>query len=130
MGCVISPLTFTLFFRAFDDIGNPDGYWKAPYALMFRNMAILGVRGVSALPAHCLELSVGFFAFAVATNVARDFFDAAQQVQEMDSAEAELLVPAVASGFICGDGIWIFPSSLLALAKVKPPICMKFSPGS
>ena len=49
---------------------------------------------------------------------------------KMDSAEAELLVPAVASGFICGDGIWTFPSSLLALAKVKPPICMKFSPGS
>jgi hypothetical protein len=29
--------------------------------------------GVSALLTHCLELSVGFFAFTVATNVVRDF---------------------------------------------------------
>jgi len=48
----------------------------------------------------------------------------------LDSKKAVLLVPAVASGLICGDGIWTFPSSLLALAKVKPPICMKFTPGS
>jgi hypothetical protein len=27
---------------------------------------------------------------------------------------------------ICGDGIWVLPQSVLALAKVKPPICMKF----
>ena len=71
MGCIVSPLTFTLFFRAFD-VGNPDGYWKAPYALIFRNMAILGVEGVSALPAHCLELSAGLFALAVLANIARD----------------------------------------------------------
>lgn len=48
----------------------------------------------------------------------------------LDGKKAALLVPAVASGLICGDGIWTFPSSLLALAKVKPPICMKFTPGS
>ena len=34
------------------------------------------------------------------------------------------------SGFICGDGMWTFPSSLLSLAKVKPPVCMKFTPGT
>ncbi|CAL4886384.1 unnamed protein product [Urochloa decumbens] len=163
MGCVISPLTFTLFFRAFD-VGDPDGYWKAPYALIFRNMAILGVEGVSALPAHCLEMSAGFFAFAVLANVARDvlprrcgreyvplptamavpFLVGANFAVDMcvgslvvfvwrkvsGGEEAAMLVPAVASGFICGDGIWTFPSSLLALAKVKPPICMKFTPGS
>jgi OPT family oligopeptide transporter len=163
MGCVISPLTFMLFFRAFD-IGNPDGYWKAPYALIFRNMALLGVEGISALPAHCLELSVGFFAFAVLANVARDLLPrrygecvplptamavpflvganiaidmcvgtlvvfALRKVGDGEEA-AQQLVPAVASGFICGDGIWTFPSSLLSLAKVKPPICMKFTPGS
>jgi len=47
-----------------------------------------------------------------------------------DGEEAALLVPAVASGFICGDGMWTFPSSLLSLAKVKPPVCMKFTPGT
>nr|CAB3447391.1 unnamed protein product [Digitaria exilis] len=161
MGCVVSPLTFMLFFSAFD-IGNSDGYWKAPYALIFRNMSILGVEGVSALPAHCLKLSAGFFAFAVLANVARDFLPrryrqlvplpTAMAVpflvganfaidmcvgslvvlvwRKVDGKETALLVPAVASGFICGDGIWTFPSSLLSLAKVKPPICMKFTPGS
>ncbi|KAG2652728.1 hypothetical protein PVAP13_1NG375100 [Panicum virgatum] len=161
MGCVVSPLTFTLFFRAFD-VGNPDGYWKAPYALIFRNMAILGLEGVSALPAHCLELSAGLFALAVLANIARDllprrygacvplptamavpFLVGANFAVDMcvgslvvfawrsvDGEEAALLVPAVASGFICGDGMWTFPSSLLSLAKVKPPVCMKFTPGT
>uniref|UniRef100_A0A0E0K306 Uncharacterized protein n=1 Tax=Oryza punctata TaxID=4537 RepID=A0A0E0K306_ORYPU len=161
MGCIIAPLTFLLFYKAFD-IGNPDGYWKAPYALIFRNMAILGVEGFSALPKHCLELSVGFFAFSVLINLMRDFLPRKYRNyvplptaiavpflvganfaidmcvgslivfawHKINSKESALLVPAVASGFICGDGIWMFPSSLLSLAKVKPPICMKFTPGS
>ncbi|CAN6238817.1 unnamed protein product [Urochloa humidicola] len=49
---------------------------------------------------------------------------------KMNKKEAAFMVPAVASGLICGDGIWTFPSSLLALAKIKLPICMKFTPGS
>jgi len=161
MGCVLAPLTFMLFYRAFD-VGDPDGYWKAPYALIYRNMAILGVEGFSALPTHCLQLCAGFFAFAVLANLARDllprgvarfvplpmamavpFLVGASFAIDMcvgslvvfawhkiDSKKAALLVPAVASGLICGDGIWTFPSSLLALAKIKPPICMKFTPGS
>ncbi|KQJ83865.1 probable metal-nicotianamine transporter YSL16 isoform X2 [Brachypodium distachyon] len=161
MGCVVAPLTFFLFYEAFD-VGNPDGYWKAPYALIYRNMAILGVEGFSALPRHCMQLCAAFFAFAVLANVARDFLPrrlgryvplpmamavpflvgasfaidmcAGSLVvflwHKLDGKKAALLVPAVASGLICGDGIWIFPSSLLALAKVKPPICMKFTPGS
>ncbi|KAL6903410.1 hypothetical protein ACP4OV_004223 [Aristida adscensionis] len=161
IGCVVAPLTFFLFYEAFD-VGNPDGYWKAPYALIYRNMAVLGVEGFSALPAHCLQLCAAFFAFAVLCNVARDFLPRpyarlvplpmAMAVpflvgasfaidmcvgslvvflwHRLDSKKAALLVPAVASGLICGDGIWTFPSSLLALAKIKPPICMKFTPGS
>ncbi|KAA8540079.1 hypothetical protein F0562_026771 [Nyssa sinensis] len=39
IGCVVAPLTFFLFYRAFD-LGNPDGEYKAPYALIYRNMAI------------------------------------------------------------------------------------------
>ncbi|KAK3141917.1 hypothetical protein QOZ80_4BG0339870 [Eleusine coracana subsp. coracana] len=71
MGCVIAPLTFFLFLNAFD-VGNPEGTWKAPYALVYRNMAILGVEGFSALPRHCLEMCYVFFGFAVAANVMRD----------------------------------------------------------
>ena len=159
MGCILAPPTFMLFYRAFD-VGNPDGYWKAPYALIYRNMAILGVEGFSALPRHCLQLCAGFFAFAVAANLARDllprrlarfvplpmamavpFLVGASFAIDMcvgslvvfawrsvDGEEAALLVPAVASGFICGDGMWTFPSSLLSLAKL--PVCMKFTPGT
>uniref|UniRef100_A0A0E0H3R5 Uncharacterized protein n=1 Tax=Oryza nivara TaxID=4536 RepID=A0A0E0H3R5_ORYNI len=157
MGCVISPLTFFLFYNAFD-IGNPEGYWKAPYALVYRNMAILGVEGFSALPQHCLQLCYGFFGFAVAANLTRDlcppkygrwvplpmamgvpFLVGASFAIDMcigslivstwhiiDKSKAALMVPAVASGLICGDGLWIFPASLLALAKISPPMCMAF----
>ncbi|XP_024317716.1 metal-nicotianamine transporter YSL2 isoform X2 [Brachypodium distachyon] len=161
MGCIIAPSTFLLFYKSFD-IGNPDGYWKAPYALIYRNMAILGVDGFSALPKHCLELSAALFAFSVLINLVRDLLPRRYRKyvplpmamavpflvganfaidmcvgsltvfawHKMNSKEAALLVPAVASGFICGDGIWMFPSSLLSLAKVNAPICMNFTPGS
>lgn len=159
MGCIIAPLIFFLFYRAFD-IGNPDGSFKAPYALIYRNMAILGVQGFSALPQHCLQLCYGFFGFAVAANLMRDLLPSkygrwvplpmAMAVpflvgasfaidmcvgslvvfawHKINRESAALMVPAVASGLICGDGLWILPSSLLALAKISPPICMKFAP--
>ncbi|KHN05985.1 Metal-nicotianamine transporter YSL3-like protein [Glycine soja] len=159
IGCVLAPLTFFLFYKAFD-VGNPDGDYKAPYAIIYRNMAILGVEGFSALPHHCLQLCCGFFAFAVATNLVRDLnpknigrwipLPMAMAVpfvvggyfaidmcmgslvvyawQTLKSKEASLMVPAAASGLICGDGFWILPSSILALFKVHPPICMRFLP--
>ncbi|PON73554.1 Oligopeptide transporter [Parasponia andersonii] len=157
LGCVIAPLSFFLFYKAFD-VGNPRGEFKAPYALIYRNMAILGVQGFSALPRHCLELCLGFFGFAVGVNMVRDlgprrigrwmpmpmvmgvpflvgaYFAIDMCVgtlvvfvwQKVDAKRAEVMVPAVASGLICGEGMWILPASVLALAKIKPPICMKF----
>ncbi|XP_019052835.1 PREDICTED: metal-nicotianamine transporter YSL2 isoform X2 [Nelumbo nucifera] len=157
MGCVVAPLTFFLFYKAFD-VGNPDGEFKAPYAIIYRNMAILGVEGFSALPRHCLQLCYGFFSFAVGLNLVRDlsppkygrlvplpmamavpflvgaYFAIDMCVgslivfawHKLNSKKASLMVPAVASGLICGEGLWILPSSILALAKVKSPICMKF----
>ncbi|XP_047313799.1 metal-nicotianamine transporter YSL3-like [Impatiens glandulifera] len=157
IGCVVAPLTFFLFYKAFD-VGNPDGEYKAPYALVYRNMAILGVEGFSALPRHCLQLCYGFFAFAILANLFRDlspkkigewvplpmamavpFLVGAYFAIDMcvgslivfvshkvNSTKATLILPAVASGLICGDGLWILPSSILALAGVKPPICMSF----
>ncbi|KAM0946904.1 putative oligopeptide transporter, OPT superfamily [Dioscorea sansibarensis] len=47
----------------------------------------------------------------------------------IDNAKAKAFGPAVASGLICGDGMWVLPQSILALAGVKPPICMKFLSG-
>ncbi|ERN09452.1 hypothetical protein AMTR_s00029p00090440 [Amborella trichopoda] len=46
--------------------------------------------------------------------------------ERTDKRKADAFAPAVASGLICGDGIWTLPASFLALAKVNPPICMKF----
>ncbi|KAL0682224.1 hypothetical protein Bca4012_049071 [Brassica carinata] len=159
IGCIVAPLSFFLFYKAFD-VGNPEGEYKAPYALVYRNMAILGVEGFSALPLHCLQLCYGFFAFAVAADVVRDlspekvgkwvplpmamavpflvggYFAVDMCVGSLivfvwnmrDRVKAGLMVPAVASCLICGDGLWILPSSILALAGVKPPICMRFVP--
>ncbi|XP_038685547.1 metal-nicotianamine transporter YSL3-like [Tripterygium wilfordii] len=155
MGCVVAPLTFFLFYKAFN-VG--DGEYKAPYAILYRNMAILGVEGFSTLPQHCLYLCYGFFAFAMTVNLIRDmspknigkwvplpmvmampFLIGAYYTIDMcigsvivfawhkiNRTKAELMVPAVAPGLICGDLLWILPSLILALAKVRPPICMSF----
>ncbi|CAH9077298.1 unnamed protein product [Cuscuta epithymum] len=157
IGCVVAPLSFFLFYNAFD-IGNPNGEFKAPYALIYRNMAVLSVEGFSALPAHCLQLCYGFFGFAVLVNLIKDLsprgigrwmpLPMAMAVpfliggyfaidmcigsavvfvwHKLNAKKAEVMVPAVASGMICGEGMWILPASILALAKISPPICMKF----
>jgi OPT family oligopeptide transporter len=157
IGCVVAPITFFLFYKVFD-VGNPDGVYKAPYAIIYRNMAILGVEGFSALPDHCL--CCGFFVFAIVANLVRDLgpkkvgrwipLPMAMAVpflvggyfaidmcmgslivfawHVLNKNEAGLMVLAVASGLICGDGLWILPSSILALLKVRPPICMSFFP--
>ncbi|XP_021672961.2 metal-nicotianamine transporter YSL1 isoform X2 [Hevea brasiliensis] len=159
VGCVMAPLTFFLFYKAFD-VGNPNGEFKAPYALIYRNMAILGVQGFSALPQHCLQLCYGFFGFAVAVNLVRDlspqkfgpwmplpmvmavpFLVGAYYAIDMcvgslivftwnkiNAKKAEFMIPAVASGLLCGEGLWTLPAAILALAKINPPICMKFVP--
>ncbi|XP_023541554.1 metal-nicotianamine transporter YSL3-like [Cucurbita pepo subsp. pepo] len=161
VGCIVAPLTFFIFYKAFD-LADPDGEYKVPYAIIYRNMAILGVEGFSALPQHCLQLCYGFFGFAIAANLMRDcipkkfgkwiplpmamavpFLVGAYFAIDMcigslivfvwhylNSQKAGLMVPAVASGLICGEGLWILPSSILALAKVHPPICMSFFPSS
>lgn len=157
MGCIIAPLTFWLFFRAFD-VGNPATQYKAPFAIIYRNMAILGVEGFSALPRNCVYICYGAFAFAILVNGIRDLsserigqyipLPMAMAIpfyvgpyfaidmclgtaivfawHKLNFKKAEIFVPVVASGLICGEGIWIVPSAILALAKVSPPICMKF----
>ncbi|XP_028768497.1 probable metal-nicotianamine transporter YSL5 [Neltuma alba] len=157
MGCVISPCVFWIFYKAFDDLGSPKSEYPAPYAIVYRNMAKLGVEGVSSLPKECLLLCYIFFGSAVLINLIKDlmgkrgwfiplpmamaipfyigpYFAIDMCVgslilyvwERMNKAKADAFAPAVASGLICGDGIWTLPASILALAGVKPPICMKF----
>ncbi|XP_042485810.1 probable metal-nicotianamine transporter YSL7 [Macadamia integrifolia] len=158
MGCVISPCVFWIFYKAFPDMGQSGSQYPAPYALVYRSMAMLGVEGFSSLPAHCLQLCYGFFAISIFINAIRDsvgkkwakyiplpmamaipfyigsYFAIDMFVgtvilfvwQKLNKEKADKFGPAVASGLICGDGIWTLPSSILAIAKVNPPICMKF----
>ena len=159
MGCIIAPLTFWMFWTAFD-IGSPDGPYKAPYAVIFREMAILGVEGFSELPKHCLAMCGGFFAAALVINLLRDvipkkysqyipipmamavpFYIGAYFAVDMfigtvilfvwerlNRKDAEDYAGAVASGLICGDGIWTIPSAVLSIMRINPPICMYFGP--
>ncbi|AET00398.2 putative oligopeptide transporter, OPT superfamily [Medicago truncatula] len=158
IGCVVSPCVFWLFYHAFGTLGQPGSAYPAPYALVYRNIAILGVDGFSALPKNCLVLCIIFFTGAIIINFVRDlvgkkyakyipvpmamaipfyigsYFAIDMCVgslilfiwQKLDRAKADAFASAVASGLICGDGIWSLPSSFLALAGVQPPICMKF----
>ncbi|KAJ4729490.1 Oligopeptide transporter [Melia azedarach] len=159
MGCVIAPLTFWLFWSAFD-VGSPDGPYKAPYAVIFREMAILGIEGFSELPKHCLAMCCGFFVAALVVNLLRDvtpkkisqfipipmamavpFYIGAYFAIDMfvgtvilfvweriNRKESEDYAGAVASGLICGDGIWTIPSAMLSIFRINPPICMYFGP--
>ncbi|KAG7633722.1 Oligopeptide transporter OPT superfamily [Arabidopsis suecica] len=71
MGRIITPLTFWLFWTAFH-IGDPDGLYKAPYAVIYREMVILGIKGFAKLPKHCLTLCCKFFIAALIVNLIRD----------------------------------------------------------
>ncbi|PIA35485.1 hypothetical protein AQUCO_03500089v1 [Aquilegia coerulea] len=158
MGCVISPSVFYIFLKAFKNLGKPGSEYPAPYALVYRNMAILGVEGFDALPKNCLTLCYVFFAGAILINIVKElvgkkwsrfiplpmamaipfylgaYFAIDMCVgslilfvwQKVDRIKADAFGSAVASGLICGDGIWTLPSSILALCGVQPPICMKF----
>ncbi|KAG6742272.1 hypothetical protein POTOM_055562 [Populus tomentosa] len=99
--------------------------YPAPYATVFRNMAILGVEGFSSLPKNCLYLCYWFFGAAILINLIKDGlgkkrarFIPNPMAMDIDKAKADAFGPAVASGLICGDGIWTLPSSILALAGV------------
>ncbi|XP_020201803.1 probable metal-nicotianamine transporter YSL6 [Cajanus cajan] len=159
MGCIIAPLTFWMFWTAFD-IGSPDGPYKAPYAVIFREM--VGIQGFSELPKYCLEMCGGFFAAALAINLLRDvtpkkfsqyipipmamavpFYIGAYFAVDMfigtvilfvwerlNKKDAEDYAGAVASGLICGDGIWTIPSAVLSILRIDPPICMYFGPSA
>ncbi|XP_044966348.1 probable metal-nicotianamine transporter YSL5 isoform X1 [Hordeum vulgare subsp. vulgare] len=161
LGCIIAPLTLWLFWAAFD-IGNPDGEYKAPFAIIFREMAILGVKGVAALPQHCLVICCAFFLAAMAVNLLRDvipasasrfipipmamavpfyigaFFGVDMLIgtvilfvwQKLNGRDADDYAVAVASGLICGDGIWSIPSAVLSILRIDPPLCMAFRPSS
>nr|XP_025880976.1 probable metal-nicotianamine transporter YSL11 isoform X2 [Oryza sativa Japonica Group] len=157
MGCVIAPCVFWLFYKSFN-IGASDGAYPAPYTIMYRNMAILGVNGLSSLPKYCLTLCYIAFVAAFIINLIKDlvpervakyipipmaaaipFYLGPYFAIDMfmgsvilyfwewrNKDEAQSFGPAVASGLMCGDGLWALPQAVLSLVNVNPPLCMKF----
>ncbi|CAN0909874.1 Probable metal-nicotianamine transporter YSL7 [Linum grandiflorum] len=71
IGCLITPPVFWFFYKAYP-IGNPDGPYPAPYGLLYRGIALLGVQGVSSLPRNCLAMSIGFFFMAMVINLIKE----------------------------------------------------------
>ncbi|XP_055804588.1 probable metal-nicotianamine transporter YSL7 [Solanum dulcamara] len=161
MGCLITPLVFWIFNSAYK-LGDPEGSYPAPYGLMYRGIALLGVEGFGSLPKHCLRLAISFFLAAILINLmtqllknyetkygiyrfipspmcmAIPFYLGGYFAIDMclgslilftwqmyDKQKAKDFGPAVASGLICGESLWGIPASVLALAGVKAPICMK-----
>ncbi|KAK4489749.1 hypothetical protein RD792_000385 [Penstemon davidsonii] len=152
MGCVIAPLTFWLYWSAFD-IGSPDGPYKAPYAVTLREMAIIRVEGLSELPKHCLTICHGFFVAALGIDLLRDvtpkkvsqfipipmamalpFYVGAYLAvdlfvgtvilfvwERINKKKSEDYAGIVASGLICGDGMWTIPSAILSIFRINPP---------
>ncbi|KAG2648039.1 hypothetical protein PVAP13_1NG010800 [Panicum virgatum] len=45
---------------------------------------------------------------------------------KVDAEDANILASVVASGLICGEGIFAIPDSLLGIYNVTPPMCIRF----
>ncbi|PKU61830.1 putative metal-nicotianamine transporter YSL8 [Dendrobium catenatum] len=43
-----------------------------------------------------------------------------------DKRLSDAFAAVVAAGMICGDGMWSLSASLLAIARINPPKCMRF----
>ncbi|XP_049382243.1 probable metal-nicotianamine transporter YSL7 [Solanum stenotomum] len=161
MGCVITPLVFWIFNSAYK-LGDPEGSYPAPYGLMYRGIALLGVEGFGSLPKHCLRLAIWFFLAAILINLMTQLLQKYETKygiyrfipspmcmaipfylggyfaidmclgslvlfawQMYNKQKAKDFGPAMASGLICGKSLWGIPASVLPLAGVKAPICMK-----
>ncbi|GMN46921.1 hypothetical protein TIFTF001_016102 [Ficus carica] len=105
IGCIVSPLVFWFFYIAYN-VGEPGSSYPAPYGLMYRGIALLGVEGLSSLPKHCLELSIAFFLFAIALNVARELlerFETKHRVYRFVPSAMCMAIPFYLGGYFAID---------------------------
>lgn len=61
-GCVLAPATFQMFVAGQPNLGEPGTEYPAPFAQVYRNLAVVGVGGTGELGKNCLW--VPFFPFA------------------------------------------------------------------
>ncbi|KAK8461925.1 hypothetical protein SEVIR_1G117000v4 [Setaria viridis] len=159
IGCIINPIIFWVFYYCY--LNDSMGSYPAPFARVYRIIALVGAGGFIKLPKHSLALSIPVFFIAIATSAIKEVAIhkkwriqhyipsvAAMSVaflihptlsidmcvgslillawNKVDTESAELLAPVVASGLICGEGIFAIPYSLLGIYHVTPPMCIRF----
>ncbi|KAG1370152.1 putative metal-nicotianamine transporter YSL6 [Cocos nucifera] len=142
LGCIIAPLTFWLY-RTACDIGSPDGveglsalpkhcleicfvFFVA--ALIINLLRDITPRNVSKFIPIPMAMAVPFY---VGAYFAIDMFVGTIILyfwERLNQKDADDYAGAVASGLICGDGIWTVPSAILSIFRIDPPICMYFAP--
>lgn len=55
------------------NLGDPDGEYKAPFAPVWRNIAVVAVNGSKDLPEHCMTLFGAVFGFAILLDLIREY---------------------------------------------------------
>ncbi|KAJ0966839.1 hypothetical protein J5N97_023756 [Dioscorea zingiberensis] len=71
MGCILAPVIFW-FINKSTQLGKEGSLYSAPYAKVYRAMALLSTEGLSKLPKNCISLCVVFFLGAIVINVMRE----------------------------------------------------------
>ena len=56
-GCFLAPATFQMFVAGQPNLGEPGSEYPAPFAQVYRNMAVVGVGGTGELGKNCLWVS-------------------------------------------------------------------------
>ncbi|TXG56897.1 hypothetical protein EZV62_018210 [Acer yangbiense] len=105
MGCVITPLVFWFFYNAYP-IGDPEGTYPAPYGLLYRGIALLGVEGVSSLPKHCLTLAIYFFIAAFLINLIKQVlqsYDTKYRIHRFIPSPMCMAIPFYLGGYFAID---------------------------
>ncbi|KAK2635746.1 hypothetical protein Ddye_030538 [Dipteronia dyeriana] len=105
MGCVITPLVFWFFYNAYP-IGDPEGTYPAPYGLLYRGIALLGVEGVNSLPKHCLALAIYFFIAAFLINLIKQVlqnYDTKYRIHRFIPSPMCMAIPFYLGGYFAID---------------------------
>lgn len=71
-GCFLAPATFQMFVAGQPNLGEPGSQYPAPFAQVYRNMAVVGVGGASELGKNCLWICLACFVFAIIMSLSRD----------------------------------------------------------
>lgn len=57
-GCFLAPATFQMFVAGQPNLGEPGTEYPAPFAQVYRNMAVVGVGGTGELGKNCLWVRI------------------------------------------------------------------------